>query len=399
MIMSQHRYQQRISVPKQKKPAVEKQQFRLTKELLDQVRHIDGFPLAEDEDIINLSDPPYYTACPNPFLPAFVKEHGRPYDPATDDYHREPFAADVAEGKNNPIYNAHSYHTKVPHRAIMRYILHYTEPEDIVFDGFCGTGMTGVAAQLCGDEKEVAALDYLISPDGTILDDKGRPLSKLGARKAVLVDLSPAATFIAYNYNRPVDVAAFEREAKRVLAEVEEECGWMYQTQHVINGRVQKDLNGRPLFGTINYTVWSDVFLCPSCSAELVFWDVAVDKTEGKVMREFPCPSCDANLTKRELERATERIWDRDLGQVITRARQVPVLINYAVGKKRFEKQPDEFDFELIKKIEDSPIPYWYPTDRLPRRRKNARSFLGWYYSCTPFSQPAEPADLSGYTS
>ena len=248
--MSQHRYQQRISVPKQKKPAVEKQQFRLTKELLDQVRHIDGFPLAEDEDIINLSDPPYYTACPNPFLPAFVKEHGRPYDPATDDYHRGPFAADVAEGRYNPIYNAHSYHTKVPHRAIMRYILHYTEPEDIVFDGFCGTGMTGVAAQLCDDKKEVAALGYRVSSDGIIVDDKGQPLSKLGARKAVLVDLSPAATFIAYNYNTPVDVAAFEREAKRVLAEVEEECGWMYQTQHVINGRVQKDLNGRPLFGT-----------------------------------------------------------------------------------------------------------------------------------------------------
>jgi hypothetical protein len=53
---------------------------------------------------------------------------------------REPFAADVSEGKNDPIYNAHSYHTKVPHKAIMRYILHYTDPGDIVFDGFCGTG-------------------------------------------------------------------------------------------------------------------------------------------------------------------------------------------------------------------------------------------------------------------
>jgi hypothetical protein len=40
---------------------------------------------------------------------------------------------------------------KVPHKAIMRYILHYTEPGDIVFDGFCGTGMTGVAAQMCGN--------------------------------------------------------------------------------------------------------------------------------------------------------------------------------------------------------------------------------------------------------
>ncbi len=36
---------------------------------------------------------------------------------------------------------------KVPYKAIMRYILHYTDPEDVVFDGFSGTGMTGVAAQ------------------------------------------------------------------------------------------------------------------------------------------------------------------------------------------------------------------------------------------------------------
>ena len=32
-------------------------------------RAIEGFPLGTDEDILALSDPPYYTACPNPFLP------------------------------------------------------------------------------------------------------------------------------------------------------------------------------------------------------------------------------------------------------------------------------------------------------------------------------------------
>lgn len=122
----------------------------LDKEKLDKLRDIEGFPLGKDEDIIGLSAPPYYTACPNPFINDFIDEFGIPYDEEADDYHREPFAADVSEGKNDPIYMAHAYHTKVPHKAIMRYILHYTEPGDIVFDGFCGTGMTGVAAQMCG---------------------------------------------------------------------------------------------------------------------------------------------------------------------------------------------------------------------------------------------------------
>ncbi|WP_330612888.1 DNA methyltransferase [Enterocloster bolteae] len=39
---------------------------------------------------------------------------------------------------------AHSYHTKVPYRAIMHYILHYTNPGDLILDGFSGTGSVHV---------------------------------------------------------------------------------------------------------------------------------------------------------------------------------------------------------------------------------------------------------------
>lgn len=120
---------------------------------LPELKKLEGFPLAEDEDIINLSDPPYYTACPNPWLDDFTaqweeekKELLAANKRKADFTVPAPYASDVSEGKNNPIYNAHSYHTKVPHPAIMRYILHYTQPGDIVLDGFAGTGMTGVAA-------------------------------------------------------------------------------------------------------------------------------------------------------------------------------------------------------------------------------------------------------------
>ncbi|HQL17239.1 MAG TPA: hypothetical protein PK775_08095, partial [Rectinema sp.] len=103
----------------------------LRKKLKDpKFRKIEGFPLGSDEDILALSDPPYYTACPNPWIDEFVRTWEAEKLPKPDGYvyHREPFAADVSEGKNDPIYNAHSYHTKVPHKAIMRYILYYTEP-------------------------------------------------------------------------------------------------------------------------------------------------------------------------------------------------------------------------------------------------------------------------------
>ena len=122
----------------------------LTKADIDKVRGIEGFPTGSDEDIFSLSDAPVFTGCPNPFIEEFIRENGTMYDESTDDYQCEPFAADVSEGKNDPIYMAHTYHTKVPYKAIMRYILHYTKPGDVVFDGFSGTGQTGVAAQMCG---------------------------------------------------------------------------------------------------------------------------------------------------------------------------------------------------------------------------------------------------------
>lgn len=381
----------------------------LRKKLQDpEFRKIEGFPIGSDEDILNLSDPPYYTACPNPWIADFIAEWEaqKPEQPEGYHYHREPFAADVSEGKNDPIYNAHSYHTKVPHKAIMRYILHYTEPGDVVFDGFCGTGMTGVAAQLCGDRRTVESLGYKVEKDGIIsqqeTDENGKtvwkPFSKLGPRRAVLNDLSPAATFIAYNYNTPVDVQAFEREAKRILTEVEEECGWMYRTLCAASSSTeQRGLSDEwagklrscktveeirsllspqsSILGTANYTVWSDVFICPECTQEVVFWEAAVDKEAGKVHDEFPCPHCSAKLTKRTMDRAWVTKNDPYITQssslipqssIIRQAKQVPVLINYTVNRRRYEKAPDAFDLALIEKIEELDIPYWFPTDRMP---------------------------------
>jgi len=317
-------------------------------------RKIEGFPIGEDEDILNLSDPPYYTACPNPWIGDFIKSYGRPYDPK-EKYHREPFTADVSDGKNHPIYNAHSYHTKVPHRAIMRYILHYTNPGDVVFDGFCGTGMTGVAAQLCGDEKEVRELGYRVDPKGIIYNDEGKAFSKLGIRRAVLNDLSPAATFIAYNYNTSVDVDDFEREAKRILDEVEAECGWMYETSHA-DGRV----------GRIAYVIWSDVFTCKECGTELVFWDIALDDSKQKVLDRFCCSSCNVELNKKRLDIAWSTEYDSFIKETRRFAKQVPVSISYDIAGKRFVKTPDSQDEARIAKALDFGKNYDLPYDRLP---------------------------------
>ena len=320
------------------------------KEHLPELRKRPDFPLGEDDDILRLSDPPYYTACPNPFLTEFVEHHGRPYDP-DEPYHREPFAVDVSEGKTDPLYRAHGYHTKVPHRAIVPSILHYTKPGDLILDGFCGSGMTGVAAQWC----ESAPLEYRADFEAT-WREQGWPAPAWGTRYTILGDLSPAATFIAANYTTPFDVNAFADAAGRLLAEVEEEVGWMYDTLHT-DGKTK---------ARINYTVWSEVFSCPECAGEIVFLDAALNQTTKRVRTEFPCPSCRSTLSRTRLERLYISRYDAEIGNTIRVPKRVPRLVNYTVGKTRYEKTLDDDDLDTLRRIEDSDLPSELPTSELP---------------------------------
>jgi DNA modification methylase len=322
-----------------------------------------------------LSDPPYYTACPNPWIADFIAEWEaqKKNRPSTslgertlsevEGYHREPFAADVSEGKNDPIYNAHSYHTKVPHKAIMRYILHYTEPGDIVFDGFCGTGMTGVAAQMCGDREVVMSLGYQVKPDGTILqeetDEDGkkvwRPFSKLSARRAVLNDLSPIATFISHNYNDKLDVGKFVRAAKSILNSLETELGWMYETTHS---------NGNKCL--IDFIIWSEQFSCSNCGAEINFLDEALDNDSNEVLAEFPCPDCNAILTKKRLERVFETTIDHATGKPWKHIKYKPTEIHYKYLGSKYTKKPDATDLKILSDIQARDWPKNVPTNEFP---------------------------------
>lgn len=323
---------------------------KLTSADLDTIRGIEGFPDATDEDIIALASAPFYTPCPNPFIGEFISEYGTKYIEENDDYDCEPFTSDVSEGKYDPIYKLHPYHTKVPHKAIMKYILHYTKPGDLVFDGFCGTGQTGVAAALCGSDDGVLRAEIMAQMKG----------AEWGERRAIISDLAPAATFIAHNYCSPIsDMSKFSAYAEEVLKQCKSECSWMYETNHDGSGFIKQK-------GFINYTIWSDVFICPHCGKELVFWDVAVDYDAGKVREKFKCDSCGSLLKKSDCARAKVREFDDGLQEICEFSKQVPVRINYTMGTKRFEKRPDEDDLETMRKIADFKIPYKYPTDALP---------------------------------
>lgn len=313
-------------------------------------RKIEGFPQGTDEAILAMSDPPYYTACPNPFLDDFVRHYGKPYDPCVK-YSREPQTIDVSVGKTDPLYKAHSYHTKVPHLAIVPSILHYTEPGDIVLDGFGGSGMTGVAAQWCASAP--AAYRHELE---TNWKKQGKAAPKWGSRRVILNDLSPAATFIAANYNLPFDVEAFAKAGKKLLKDVQQELGWMYETT---------DKDGKTK-GRVEYTVWSEVFTCPDCAGEVNFLDEALDNDSKQVRGTFPCPHCGADLNKDNLDRVMESRVDPATGLPWKRVKFRPSIIFYDVGGKRRQKTPDQFDLAVLERIEALPFPNGLPTARFP---------------------------------
>lgn len=321
---------------------------KLTKEDLDKVRDIEGFPIGSDEDIIALSDAPYYTACPNPFIKEFIKENGTPYNEEMDNYHCEPYTEDISEGKHDPLYMIHSYHTKVPYKAIMRYILHYTKPGDIVFDGFCGTGMTGVAAQLCSDRSTCISI-------GEIAEDN------IGSRNAVLIDLSPEATFIAYNYNRKIDVFKLKQEADLVLSKCHKECDWVYET-------TANDIGiGK---GIINYTIWSEVYICPHCGREFSYWDAAVEKDIEKSIKKPKCPYCGAFIKRENCNKAMIPIYDEQNHETTMQSKCIPIQIKYTFAGKRFTKTPDKQDLKLISRIDKMDIKNWYPSTLMMHKGK-----------------------------
>ena len=330
--------------------------------LLPELRNVTGCPLGSDDEILAMSFPPYYTVCPNPFIKEWLEGLDRTSNEGRVD--PGPFASDISEGKGNPFYKAHSYPTKVPHPAIMRFILHYTKPGDVVLDGFCGTGMTGVAAQACGspDEKTKAAIQ----------NEFGSDKLEWGARRAILADLSPSASFISAGVNLPVDGKEFDQVSNAILNNFDKKFGWMYETDI----RLGTAKSNHTVKARIDYTVWSEVFTCPHCGSEVVFYDAAFEEESKTVKDVFHCPnsSCSVELTKKSLERRKEKI--RTLaGDIIDRIELRPVRIVWSYKDTGGEKRVEDSDLKIIERIAQLRS-MDFPTDALPLNRMGHGSRL-----------------------
>jgi DNA modification methylase/transcription elongation factor Elf1 len=255
---------------------------------------------------------PLFYHRPNPYL----ADPAEPSKPSKDV--SVPLTKEITAGKNTYVYDAHTYHTKVPPQGIRPVIEHYTRPGDVVLDPFCGSGMTGVAAIESG-------------------------------RVPILIDLSPAATFIAYNLLTPICPRRYRDAVHAVLDQARDLEDRLYGT-HCPRCRAP---------AVSLYTVWSYRMVCSHCDHEFQLWDVARDERarvrESRVKTEFACPRCNELLKKRLLRRTVRE----------------PVSIGSAHcrrGQKELTALPDSFDRQVINSVsyDDIPSDLWYPTDGFP---------------------------------
>jgi len=116
--------------------------------------------------------------------------------------------------------------------------------------------------------------------------------ARLAGRKAVLVDLSPAATSIGAAHCRPIDTVELKAASQLLVNRLRKECGSLYE---VVD---EKTL----LHAEVDYVIWSEQYRCSNCLSEFLFAEAGYDLIKREPRSEVHCPKCDALLIKRGFE-------------------------------------------------------------------------------------------------
>jgi 16S rRNA G966 N2-methylase RsmD len=220
--------------------------------------------------------------------------------------------------RTDPVYNCHAYLTKIPIDAIKPFIETLSEPGDVIVDFFAGSGMTGIAAASVG-------------------------------RVARLSDISVLGQHIGRGYLSNVSPTRVRREADVIISRAREAIGDLYQTRRVSDGASVELIR----------TIWSFVYVCPGCDAELVYFE----HLDASGRPPASCPKCEAAFTR--------RAW--------TRVEDVPVrVVVNGVHGKQVEQAVEPQDVERIARALMDPRQADVPSLRIDEAREMfGRSGLG----------------------
>jgi hypothetical protein len=255
------------------------------------------------------------------------------------------YAKALPATRSGSLFNAFPYPTKISPEAIALFIATHTQPGDTVFDGFAGSGTTGLATLLCENPPQK-------------LRDEARRLGlnvNWGARNAVLYELSALGAFVSRNLTNPPNPDAFRDAANELLGDAEEVEGWMYGA---------KDPDGND--GSVRYIVWSDMLRCPACHSEVSLWNASVSLDPASIGPEFRCPSCAHECPVCDVERICETTSDDVLGQDRELRARCIARVYGVTGKRMWSRPATSSDELLLRRIEHEAIPEAVPRVAIP---------------------------------
>ncbi len=186
--------------------------------------------------------------------------------------------------------------------------------------------MTGVAAAFCGapDEKFKSATE---KSEGSVC---------WGPRRAILVDLSPFATFLEHNMTTSWNSNEFVEEARSLIRRTREE--------------LPSNVYGDP---AASYVLWSQVFSCPECTKEIVFGEVAIT-ADGSISSQFRCPFCDAAVTKSQCADKHRTYFDNLLNHSVSENEYRPISVARIGGVKL--EPLNQQDWDAIAEFRDGSL-------------------------------------------
>lgn len=167
----------------------------------------------------------------------------------------------IVAPRTDPVYNCHTYLTKVPIGAIQPFIEAFTEPGEIVADFFAGSGMTGLAALQLN-------------------------------RRARLSDISVLGQHIARGYLTDLPEESIRDASAEAIQRARAAMGSLYETRRAADSHVVELIR----------TVWSFCYRCPRCSLEITYFEEVTE--QGKAPR--TCPGCGAGFSRRSWHRSDD---------------------------------------------------------------------------------------------
>lgn len=204
----------------------------------------------------------------------------------------QPINHGIVAEVHTPIYKIHRYFARRPYNVFRYLVEHYSNPDSIILDPFCGGGVTIV---------------------------EGLRLK----RKVIGVDLNPIATYITKAETLDIDLGNLTDKFNKIKKEISNEIKGYYSTKCPKCGKTTFS----------QWIKWSWVVRCPHCEGKVV-----IAQCQKESAGKFKCYNCEKSFEPINTEKLSEQI--------------ISLKVNCQSCNFNGEKDADSSDIETYHKYE-----------------------------------------------